>query len=114
MIRVLNQLPTYENMSAAFEYLIDMVISQENQTKHPHIKIDNEGIGSHPIEIMEKMLQHRKERMFFMIVNLLRMRPQIFMEQISAFKARCDLRHSAVRGLLVFSPEDVDQAMDML
>jgi hypothetical protein len=75
LTRVLNQLPTYENMSAAYEYLIDTVISQENQTKHPNIKIDNEGIGNHPIEIMERMLQHRKERMFFMIVNLLRMRP---------------------------------------
>ena len=52
--------------------------------------------------------------MFLMIVNLLRMRPQIFMEQISAFKARCDLRQTSARGLLVFATEDVDAAMEML
>jgi hypothetical protein len=63
---------------------------------------------------MEKLLTHRKERMFFMIINLLRMRPNIFMEQISAFKARCDLRQTAARGLLVFAPEDVDGAIEML
>lgn len=33
-----------------------------------------------PIQLMEKLLPHRKERMFFMIINLLRMRPHIFME----------------------------------
>lgn len=42
------------------------------------------------------------------------MKPTIFMEYISAFKARCDLRQTAARGLLVFAPEDVDGAIEML
>ena len=63
---------------------------------------------------MDRLLNHRKERMFFMIVNLLRLRPHIFMEQVSAFKARCDMRQTAARGLIVFSGEDVDAAMEML
>lgn len=32
------------------------------------------------LQLMEKLLSHRKEKMFFMIINLLRMRPTIFME----------------------------------
>jgi hypothetical protein len=49
-----------------------------------------------------------------MIINLLRMRPSIFMEQINAFKARCDMRQNAARGMLIFASEDVDAAMEML
>lgn len=67
-----------------------------------------------PITNMEQLLLHRKERMFFMIINLLRIKPQIFMEQIGAFKARCDFRSTAARGLLVFAPDDVDSAIEML
>lgn len=52
--------------------------------------------------------------MLFMIINLLRMRPSIFMEQINAFKARCDMRQNAARGMLIFASEDVDAAMEML
>jgi hypothetical protein len=36
------------------------------------------------------------------------------MEQIGGFKARCDLRSKAARGLHVFDPDDVDNAIDML
>jgi hypothetical protein len=42
------------------------------------------------------------------------MRPNIFMEQINAFKARCDMRQNAARGMLIFASEDVDEAMEML
>lgn len=63
---------------------------------------------------MDRLLDHKKERMFFMIINLLRMRPNIFMEQINAFKARCDMRQNSSRGMLIFSSEDVDAALDML
>jgi len=52
--------------------------------------------------------------MLIMIINLLRMRPNIFMEQINAFKARCDMRQNAARGMLIFASEDVDEAMEML
>lgn len=126
-IRLLNQLPTYENMIATYECLLQNV----RQTSNTESKVDDRGIRieeqgpnqiSHisgmqyddPISGIEKHLIHRKERMFFMIINLLRLRPQIFMEQIGAFKARCDLRQTAVRGLLVFAPEDVDSAVEML
>ena len=44
------------------------------------------------LQNLDRFLDHKKERMFFMIINLLRMRPNIFMEQINAFKARCDMR----------------------
>ena len=94
-IRLLNQLPTYENMLSAYECL--------------------ENGGMDGVERMEKLLGHRKERMFFMIVNLIRLRPTIvFAEQISAFKARCDLRQNAGRGLIAFAPEDVDAAIEVL
>ena len=52
--------------------------------------------------------------MLFMIINLLRMRPNIFMEQINTFKARCDMRQNTARGMLIFASEDVDAAMEML
>ena len=42
------------------------------------------------------------------------MRPNVFMEQISAFKSRCDLRPTAIRGLMTFAPEDIDTAIEML
>lgn len=71
-------------------------------------------LTSDPMGVVDRLLHHRKERMFFMIINLLRLRPGIFMEQVSAFKARCDLRQTSVRGLLVFAPADVDAAIEML
>ena len=85
LLRQMNQLPTYENMLSAFECL--------------------GGNGA----ALEALLPHRKERMFCMIVSLLRLRPaQAFAEQLGAFRARCDLR----RGL--FAPADVDEAVEAL
>ena len=90
-LRLLNQLPTYENMLAAYDCL------------------------AHESSGALELLPHRKERMFCMIINLLRIRPALaFADQITAFKARCDLRQSAARGLLVFAPSDVDAAVDVL
>ena len=95
-MRLLNQLPSYENMASAYEFMLSTAtvgdwrmsgaLKQESDMIHLH----NDNVDY--LSEMEKVLSHRKERMFLMIVNLLRMRPQIFMEQISAFKTRCDLR----------------------
>ena len=129
--RALNQLPTYENMVAAYECIIssappapNQVLRTTNALRVSQIpssmaageQSENTGIQltSDPMGVVDRLLHHRKERMFFMIINLLRLRPGIFMEQVSAFKARCDLRQTSVRGLLVFAPEDVDAAIEML
>ena len=111
----MNQLPTYENMIIAYEFLVGQTLAGASGGSYYGDQFRQHGFAVRKaIEKMESALEHRKERMFYMIINLLRMRPQIFMEQINAFKARCDMRQTSARGMSVFSSEDVDAAMEML
>ncbi|CDW75125.1 UNKNOWN [Stylonychia lemnae] len=86
-VKLVNQLPTYENIS----------------------KIYNELELPKPIDIY---LQHKKERLLFMIINLLRVRPKIFMQQMQNFKIKCNMRQKPKN--LVFIADDVQTAMEFL
>ena len=59
-----NALPTYENIRQVYEEL------------------------QLPI-IPDSLLSHKKERVLLMIVNLMRVRPKIFMSQMNDLKAKC-------------------------
>jgi hypothetical protein len=62
---MLNSLPTYENIMWAYEQL--------NLPEFP-----------------EEVNIHKKEQMFIMIINLLRVKPKIFVTQMELLKAKCD------------------------
>ena len=64
---MMNSLPTYENISWVYDQL-DLP------------------------EINSELLSHRKEQMFLMIINLLRVKPKIFLNQMEHLKAKCDKR----------------------
>ena len=84
---MLNSLPTYENISTVYREL------------------------ELPCYI-DKFLPHKKERIIFMIINLLRARPRIFMQQMNNLKQKCDMRQKPKN--LVFLAEDVEVAIEML
>ncbi len=67
MFKTANLLPTYENIEKIYDELQLPLINEEE-------------------------LPNKKERLIFMIVNLLRVKPQIFMHQINMFKVKCDMR----------------------
>lgn len=64
-IKLLNQLPTYDN-----------ILSVYNELDLP--------------KNYDRCLMHKKEKLLFMIINLLRVRPRIFMQQMNNFKVKCD------------------------
>jgi hypothetical protein len=64
---ILNQLPTYDNIAQVYREL-----------ELP--------------PTLDRYLTHKKEHLIFMIVNLLRVRPKIFMQQMQNLKVKCDMR----------------------
>ena len=84
---MINSLPTLENISQAYRDL-DLPQYQDN------------------------VLTHKKERLIFMIINLLRVKPKIFLHQMNYLKTKCDMRQKPKN--LVFLSEDVEVAIDML
>ena len=87
MFKTANLLPTYENIEKVYEELELPLLS-------------------------ETMIENKKERLIMMIINLLRVKPQIFMQQINMFKVKCDMRQRPKN--LVFLAEDVEQAIELL
>lgn len=87
MFRTANMLPTYENINAIYEELML------------------------PIVIDEQVPQV-KEKLIYMIINLMRVKPAIFMHQINMLKIKCDMRQKPKN--LVYFAEDVDLAIDYL
>ena len=87
MFKMANLLPTYENIQSIYESLELPLLNEEQ-------------------------LPNKKERLIFMIINLLRVKPQIFMHQINMFKVKCDMRQKPKN--LVFIAEDVEQAIELL
>jgi hypothetical protein len=64
---MLNNLPSYDNISQIYRELeLPAYLEQYNI--------------------------HKKERLIFMIVNLLRVRPKIFLQQMNYLKNKCDMR----------------------
>ena len=83
----LNSLPTYENICTVYYDLNLPTIS-------------------------DRVLTHKKERMVLMIINLLRTNPKIFLTQLNYLKNKCEMRQKPKN--LVYSVQDVDQAMQRL
>ena len=84
---MLNALPTYENIEWAYLQL------------------------SLP-EITMKVLKHRKEQMILMIINMLRVKPKIFLNQMEHLKAKCEQRQKARN--VVFVATDVEASINLL
>ena len=86
-IFTLNSIPTFENIQQVYEQM-DM----------PDIK--------------EECLAHKKEQMVFMIVNLLRVRPKIFLYQMETLKCKYD-RLNKPRTMMFYS-NDVEDCITLL
>ena len=86
MVLLVNRLPTLENIKAIYETL---ELPSPPQTS-----------------------LHEKEELLFMIVNLLRVRPRVFLPQLQSLKAKC-LNRQKPRELVFFA-DDVQTAIDLL
>ena len=60
----------------------------------------------------ENLLIHKKERVLLMIINMMRVRPKIFMTQLADLKAKCQNRQKPKN--LIFQAEDVELAKELL
>jgi hypothetical protein len=63
-------------------------------------------------EIKEDQLAHRKEQMIVMIINLLRVKPKIFLYQMEALKSKYDMA-SKPRTMMFYS-NDIDACVNLL
>ena len=83
----MNSIPTFENIQQVYEQL-DLP------------------------EIKEDVLIHKKEQMILMIINLLRVKPKIFLYQMETLKCKYD-RLSKPRTMMFYST-DVEDCMNLL
>lgn len=83
----MNRLPTYDNISLVYE-------------------------GLALPELDSELISHKKEQIIFMVINLLRVKPQLFNEQINNIKTKCELRQKAKN--LAFTSDDVESTLIML
>jgi hypothetical protein len=86
--REINTLPTLENLSYIYF----------NNLQLPTIN--------------DHYLPHPKEQVFFMIINLLRVKPKIFLQQLHQLKKKCEMRQKPHN--LTFIAGDVQIAIDLL
>ncbi len=68
MLKSANLLPTYENITSLYDK-----------------------VGLMP-SMLETLLPAKKEQMLFMIINLIRVKPTVFIHQLNTFKMKCDMR----------------------
>ena len=57
-------------------------------------------------------IPHRKEQMIFMIVNMIRAKPEIYLQSLAILQERCSQRQTPHN--LSFKVEDVGYAIEML
>lgn len=62
--------------------------------------------------ISPKYLQHKKEQMIFMIINMVRTQPSLYLHALSILQDRCSQRQNPHN--LAFRCEDVGYAIEML
>lgn len=74
-----NSIPSYENISEIYHQIGSMPLLTADTSPFPH----------------------RKEAMIFMIINLLRVRPKIFMYQMESLKSKYD-RGSKPRTMMFY------------
>lgn len=86
-IITLNSIPTFENLM------------QVN---------DNLGLP----DVKKDVLFHRKEHMIYMIINLLRVKPKIFLFQMESLKSKYE-RGAKPRTMMFYS-NDVEQCINLL
>ena len=82
-----DELPTYENISRIYN---------DYQLPYP----------------IDDYMTHKKEKLIFMIINLLRVKPKIFLQQMRSLKVKCEKRQKPKS--IVFFGNDVEIAIDML
>ena len=87
MLRSANMLPTYENITSLYEKV--------------GLPVINEG-----------MLAVKKEQMLFMIINLIRVKPTVFIHQLNTFKVKCDMRQKPKN--IVFYSDDVQSTVEFM